>query len=127
MVVALLAVVKAGGAYVPIDPRYPANRIAFMLDDAQPEVVLATSQTADRVPTGVGLRLLVLDAEDTRQLLTQASGTDLTDADRVSPVDARHPAYVIYTSGSTGAPKGVVVSRAAVEGFLGAVGERVGL
>ncbi|WP_223865570.1 alpha/beta fold hydrolase [Streptomyces sp. 5-10] len=127
MVVALLAVVKAGGAYVPIDPRYPANRIAFMLDDAQPEVVLAISQTADRVPTGVGLRLLVLDAEDTRQLLTQASGTDLTDADRVSPVDARHPAYVIYTSGSTGAPKGVVVSRAAVEGFLAAVGERVGL
>ncbi|WP_275563086.1 AMP-binding protein, partial [Streptomyces sp. 5-6(2022)] len=127
MVVALLAVVKAGGAYVPIDPRYPANRIAFMLDDAAPEVVLATMETAERVPQRETGRLLVLDDEHTQQLLAQASATDLTDLDRVSPVDARHPAYVIYTSGSTGTPKGVVVSRVAVEGFLGAVGERVGL
>ncbi|WP_344599146.1 amino acid adenylation domain-containing protein, partial [Streptomyces violaceusniger] len=127
MVVALLAVVKAGGVYVPIDPRYPANRIAFMLDDAAPEVVLATVETAERVPQREAGRLLVLDDEHTQQLLAQASVTDLTDVDRVSPVDARHPAYVIYTSGSTGAPKGVVVSRAAVEGFLGAVGERVSL
>ncbi|MBD3011469.1 AMP-binding protein, partial [Streptomyces sp. 5-10] len=101
MVVALLAVVKAGGAYVPIDPRYPANRIAFMLDDAAPEVVLATMETAERVPQRETGRLLVLDDEHTQQLLAQASATDLTDLDRVSPVDARHPAYVIYTSGST--------------------------
>ncbi|MEU8878302.1 amino acid adenylation domain-containing protein, partial [Streptomyces javensis] len=110
MVVALLAVVKAGGAYVPIDPRYPASRIAFMLGDAQPEVVLATRDTADRVPRRAADQLLVLDDDRTQQLLARASATDLTDRDRVSPLDPRHPAYAIYTSGSTGTPKGVVVT-----------------
>ncbi|MBI0301342.1 AMP-binding protein, partial [Streptomyces sp. PRKS01-29] len=127
MVVALLAVVKAGGAYVPVDPRYPESRIAFMLGDARPEVVLATTGTADRIPQGEADRLLVLDDERTQRLMAEASGADVTDADRIRSLDSRHPAYVIYTSGSTGVPKGVVVSRGAVEGFLAAVGGRVGL
>ncbi|GDY58196.1 hypothetical protein SVIO_088190 [Streptomyces violaceusniger] len=110
MVVALLAVVKAGGAYVPIDPRYPANRIAFMLDDAEPDVVVAMGDTADRIPQRESTRLLVLDDDHTRHLLAQASATDLTDRDRTSPLDPRHPVYAIYTSGSTGTPKGVVVT-----------------
>ncbi|MBI0299412.1 amino acid adenylation domain-containing protein, partial [Streptomyces sp. PRKS01-29] len=123
MVVALLAVVKAGGAYVPIDPRYPANRIAFMLDDAQPEVVLATADTADRIPQRGAGRLLVLDDDRTRQLLAQAPATDLTDRERTSPLDPRHPAYAIYTSGSTGAPKGVLVTHANVVRLLEAIAQ----
>ncbi|MBL1121007.1 amino acid adenylation domain-containing protein, partial [Streptomyces sp. 110] len=121
MVVALLAVVKAGGAYVPIDPRYPRSRIGFMLDDAAPEVVLATRDTADRMPQGATDQLLVLDDDHTQQLLAQASATDLTDRDRTSPLDPRHPAYAIYTSGSTGAPKGVLVTHTNVVRLLEAI------
>ncbi|WP_433462462.1 amino acid adenylation domain-containing protein [Spirillospora sp. CA-128828] len=82
LVVAVLAVLKAGAAYVPIDPDYPEDRIAYMVEDAKP--------------------VLTLGPED-----LDAAGYD--DTDLGVAISPDHPAYVIYTSGSTGRPKGVVV------------------
>ncbi|MDX3188142.1 amino acid adenylation domain-containing protein [Streptomyces sp. MN03-5084-2B] len=99
LVTAILAVLKTGAAYLPLDPGYPADRIAFMLDDADPALVLAVAETA--VPGA-----LLLDDPD-----TLAGVTD-------EPLDVvlrpENPAYVIYTSGSTGRPKGVVVPHAGI-------------
>ncbi|PTU67966.1 non-ribosomal peptide synthetase, partial [Chromobacterium sp. Panama] len=104
LVVALLAVLKAGGAYLPIDLDYPAERIAFMLADAQPAVVLSRSELLAGLPVEHALCLdQIDDALET-----------LSDAPLDHPDDDRHPAYVIYTSGSTGRPKGAVNSHRAI-------------
>ncbi|WP_319459347.1 amino acid adenylation domain-containing protein [Micromonospora sp. RTP1Z1] len=110
LLVAILAVLKAGAAYVPVDTGYPAGRIAYLLADAEPALVLAVPQTAALVPAGA----LVLDGE----VGADRADTDLTDADRVAPLRPAHPAYVLYTSGSTGRPKGVVVEHRAVAAYL---------
>ncbi|WP_249605195.1 non-ribosomal peptide synthetase [Chromobacterium sp. IRSSSOUMB001] len=104
LVVALLAVLKAGGAYLPLDLDYPAERIAFMLDDAQPAVVLSRSELLAGLPVE---RALCLDQID-------AALETLSDAPLELAGDDRHPAYVIYTSGSTGRPKGAVNSHRAI-------------
>ncbi|MFF0739962.1 amino acid adenylation domain-containing protein [Streptomyces sp. NPDC004111] len=106
LVVALLAVLKAGGAYLPLDPDYPADRLAYMLADAEPACVLA--DRADRVPAS-GVPLVALDRLDTSAYPTGSPAPALT---------PEHPAYVIYTSGSTGRPKGVVVPHAAIDNRL---------
>ncbi|MFD8788629.1 amino acid adenylation domain-containing protein, partial [Kitasatospora sp. NPDC059599] len=108
LVVALLAVLKAGGAYLPIDPDYPADRIAYVVGEAAPAVVLASTATAGAVP-GSGVPVVLLDEPATGQRLAALADGDLSDADRRAPLLPSHPAYVIYTSGSTGRPKGVVV------------------
>ncbi|HVG45039.1 MAG TPA: AMP-binding protein, partial [Longimicrobium sp.] len=106
LVVAILAVLKAGGGYVPLDPAYPAERIAYVLEDAGAPVVVTTSDVLDRLP-GFGGATLCVDA----------------DADAIARESAENPsadagpeslAYVIYTSGSTGKPKGVQVTHANV-------------
>ncbi|MER6301919.1 amino acid adenylation domain-containing protein, partial [Kitasatospora sp. NPDC001539] len=108
LVVAVLAVLKAGGAYLPIDPDYPADRIAYTLRDAAPELLLTTTATAARLPDA-GPPSLLLD--------TPSTAAELAGASTTAPAPALvpdHPAYVIYTSGSTGRPKGVVVTHANV-------------
>ncbi|MDX6744045.1 non-ribosomal peptide synthetase [Actinocorallia sp. A-T 12471] len=117
MVEAVLAVAKAGAAYVPVDPAYPAERIAHMLSDARPALLVTTSEAAATLPQGPPV--LLLDAPETRARLAELSDADLTDADRTAPLRPDHPAYVIYTSGSTGTPKGVVVSQRALSAHLG--------
>ncbi|WDF35892.1 amino acid adenylation domain-containing protein [Streptomyces sp. T12] len=107
LVVALLAVLKAGAAYVPLDTGYPAERLAFMVEDAEPTLVLTASGTARILPPGVPLLLLDTDT-------TAFDAAELTDDDRLQPLRPEHPAYVIYTSGSTGRPKGVVVPHAGI-------------
>ena len=97
LVVSLLAVVKAGAAYVPVDPGYPAERIALMLDDVDPQCVLTAGSLA----------------ADHAELAGQAAN-DLRDGDRLSALTPAHPAYVIYTSGSTGVPKGVAITHAGI-------------
>jgi len=101
MVVALLAVLKAGGAYLPLDPAYPQARLAFMIQDAAPAVLLTQKQLVDRLPSG-SAQVLCVDQEYAWSSVP-VSGNPTT---QVSP---DHLAYVLYTSGSTGTPKGVLV------------------
>ncbi|MER5883789.1 amino acid adenylation domain-containing protein [Streptomyces sp. NPDC001941] len=112
-VVALLAVVKAGGAYLPVDPSYPADRVAYMLDDARPVAVIASTDTVGVVSVS-DTRLVVIDDERTVAAIAEHDGGALGVA-----IELEHPAYVIYTSGSTGRPKGVVVEHRSVAALLG--------
>ena len=114
-VTAMLAAAKAGGAYVPIDPQYPDERVAYMLGDAAPRLVLTTAQLGSRIPDAA---FLPLDTPQVSSLLDQYPGTDLTDEDRLGPLTRNTPVYVIYTSGSTGRPKGVVVEHRSVGAYL---------
>ncbi|MEU7540087.1 amino acid adenylation domain-containing protein, partial [Streptomyces narbonensis] len=109
-VVALLAVLKSGGAYLPIDPAYPADRIAYMLADAKPTVVLTSTSTASVIPQSDTTTVLVMDGLDLAGLEAAPLGVEIR---------PEHPAYVIYTSGSTGRPKGVVVEHRSVAGLMG--------
>ncbi|WP_327169301.1 non-ribosomal peptide synthetase [Streptomyces subrutilus] len=107
MVVALLAVLKSGAAYLPVDPSLPAERIAYLLSDAEPVLLLATGDVADALPAAAGLPRLDPGA------LHEADGVDDGPVPAPRPLPS-HPAYVIYTSGSTGRPKAVVVEHAAI-------------
>nr|QEO74037.1 AMP-dependent synthetase and ligase [uncultured bacterium] len=109
LVVAILAVLKSGAAYLPLDPDNPAARIAFLLHDAHPALLLTTSQTVGCVAEDITTPRLVLDDPNTVRMLAGHPDTDPTDIDRAMPLTPAHPAYVIYTSGTTGQPKGVVV------------------
>uniref|UniRef100_UPI00117D2F7D non-ribosomal peptide synthetase n=1 Tax=Streptomyces viridosporus TaxID=67581 RepID=UPI00117D2F7D len=120
IVVARLAVMKAGAAYLPVDPDYPADRIAYMLHDADPVLVITTGHDADRLPESTAAGRLLLDRLD----LAAAPATDPTDTDRPARLTVAHPAYVIYTSGSTGRPKGVVVSHRGLAAFATVLAER---
>ncbi|MCG8351896.1 MAG: amino acid adenylation domain-containing protein, partial [Chloroflexales bacterium] len=107
MLIAILGVLKAGGAYLPIDLVYPPERIAFMLDDAQPIALLSTAATAARLRAAAPPGLITLDTA--WPVIAQQPATDPAGA--ATPA---HAAYVIYTSGSTGQPKGVLVTHANV-------------
>ena len=109
-VVGLLAILKAGGAYVPLDPAYPAERIAFMLEDAQVSVLLTEERLRDQLPGGEA-RIVCLDSESPTSDQESAANLD-------GGASAGNLAYVIYTSGSTGKPKGVQITHGALANLL---------
>ncbi|WJE01554.1 non-ribosomal peptide synthase/polyketide synthase [Streptomyces antimycoticus] len=98
MVVAILGVLKAGGVYLPLDPELPAERLAFLLEDAEPA--------------------LVLDQAALRAVPATLPTADPTDADRTAALHPDSAAYVLYTSGSTGRPKGVAVEHRSMVNLL---------
>ncbi len=108
LVVSLLGILKAGGAYVPLDPSYPEARLAYMLEDASPSVVISQAGLLEKLSSGI--RVIELDRDETKADLAQASAENPRNRDRLGALLPEHPAYVIYTSGSTGQPKGVVMS-----------------
>jgi natural product biosynthesis luciferase-like monooxygenase protein len=109
MVEAVLATLKAGGSYLPLDPTYPADRIAFMVEDAALGIVLTEEGLRSRVPAGPS-QVITIDAD-----LSVCANASPKALDRTtSPSDL---AYVIYTSGSTGRPKGVMIEHRNVSNF----------
>ncbi|OIN46674.1 non-ribosomal peptide synthetase [Pseudomonas azotoformans] len=105
MVVGLLATLKAGGAYVPLDPQFPADRLAFMLDDSRAQVLLTQPHLIGRMAHPHGLQVVMVDDAQAAEHNPQVD------------VTPEHLAYVIYTSGSTGKPKGVMVRHQALCSF----------
>ncbi|WP_072803374.1 non-ribosomal peptide synthetase [Rhodococcoides yunnanense] len=108
LVVALLAVIKSGGGYVPVDPTNPADRIAYVLEDAAPAALVTWKGREFSVADG--LTCVEVDAVD----LGDVDSATIGDAERIRRLRPEDAAYVIYTSGSTGRPKGVVVPHVAV-------------
>ncbi|MGP4045444.1 amino acid adenylation domain-containing protein [Streptomyces sp. 2A115] len=108
LLVSVLATQKAGAAYVPVDPQYPSDRIAFMLSDSRPAVIVSTVGIGQALPE-CDAEMILVDAPDRVARVAARSAGDLTDAERTRPLLPTDAAYVIYTSGSTGRPKGVVV------------------
>ncbi len=106
IVVGLLGTLKAGGVYVPLDPAYPKERIAFMLEDAEVPVLLTQERLLARLPEH-NAKVVCLDSD------WEAIAQESTENPVCSTISA-NLAYVIYTSGSTGQPKGVLVSHASI-------------
>ncbi|MDQ0047474.1 nonribosomal peptide synthetase DhbF [Paenibacillus polymyxa] len=129
MVIGMLAVLKTGAAYVPLDPDYPQDRVAYVLEHASPVCILTNAQVADRIPADISVPRMLLDGgsgqEDLAAVLNGYNhelsaypDTNPTDRERVQPLSTDHPAYIIYTSGSTGKPKGVVITFKSLTNFL---------
>jgi amino acid adenylation domain-containing protein/non-ribosomal peptide synthase protein (TIGR01720 family) len=110
VIVAILGVLKAGATYVPLDPAYPLERLAYMLEDAQVIALISERELLERLPSYWG------------QIITIDADCDLVSRFGAEPpiggALAGNPAYIIYTSGSTGRPKGVIVSHRSVANRL---------
>jgi amino acid adenylation domain-containing protein len=106
MVVALLGILKAGGAYLPLDPSYPSERLAFMLEDSRPRLILTQHSLRHRLPATEALPVICLDSQEWREQEAPRFNSTSTS---LPTVNGANLAYLIYTSGSTGRPKGVAI------------------
>ncbi len=107
MVIALLSILKAGGAYLPLDRIFPRERLAFMLEDAKPRVLITLTKLRGEIPPH---QATVVYVDNFPQLNTLKTNIHRPTSDNL--------AYVLYTSGSTGKPKGVEISHRALVNFL---------
>ncbi|MBD2410524.1 non-ribosomal peptide synthetase [Nostoc calcicola FACHB-389] len=119
MLIGLLAVLKAGGAYIPLDPSYPKERLAFILEDAQAPILLTQTSLLEVLPQ---YKTQVVDLDVDWQKIAQQSQENL-----FYELTIDNLAYVIYTSGSTGKPKGVQIPHSALSNFLYSMKQRPGL
>ncbi|MFB2976514.1 amino acid adenylation domain-containing protein [Microseira sp. BLCC-F43] len=119
MLIALLAILKAGAAYVPLDPAYPQERIAYILEDAQISLLLTQQHLIVQLPQHQA-KVICLDTE--WNSIAQENKNNL-----VTEVTSNNLAYVIYTSGSTGKPKGVQIQHGAVVNFLTSMRQTPGI
>jgi len=106
LVVGLLGIIKTGGAYVPLDPTHPKERLAFLLADARPSVLLTQESLLERLPS-----------QEARVLCVDALGAVIRQESEVNPIGVttgESLAYVMYTSGSTGRPKAIAVPHRAI-------------
>eukprot|EP01048_Picozoa_sp_COSAG05_P024924 COSAG05_NODE_6097_length_1022_cov_1.604550_2_plen_201_part_01 len=117
LVGSLLAVMKAGVTYVPLDPVYPRDRIAMMVEDGQISVVLTSNdlaETAAKIVTDAHVKCSVVsvDSEETKV------ATEAQQPPKTWETDVQSIAYIIFTSGSTGRPKGVPIRHKSLVNFL---------
>ena len=110
MIIAILGVLKAGAAYVPVDPQYPAERIAYMLEDSSAAIVISSKESSPKIAAMAALEIIEIDGSG--DILQQPVHNP---AVAIAP---NHLAYVIYTSGSTGRPKGVMVQHSNLYSFI---------
>ncbi|KAF9344676.1 hypothetical protein BGX34_005436, partial [Mortierella sp. NVP85] len=115
MIVGVLAVLKAGGAYVPLDPSYPKERLAYIMEDAAPDIALvdsagygSLSEASQHLHGKDITSIVMIDSFDYPSTSVNPEASGLT---------SRHLAYIIYTSGSTGRPKGVMVEHQGVVNY----------
>jgi len=118
-VTSLLAILKSGGTYLPLDPKFPKERLAFMLADSEVSLVLSHSSKRENLPETTA-RFVLLDREN--ESLSRAPASNLALSG-----EPEHLAYLIYTSGSTGRPKGVMIPRRALVNFLLSMAETPGM
>ena len=120
MIVGLLAILKAGGTYVPLDPAYPQDRLAYMIEDSGLQLLLTQSHLQTQLSIPEGLQTLLLDQPQDWLAAYPTSAPNVA-------VTGEHLAYTIYTSGSTGKPKGVMVRHAALSNFVASMVEQPGI
>jgi non-ribosomal peptide synthase protein (TIGR01720 family) len=110
LIIALLAVLKAGGAYIPLDNKLPPERLAYMLGDAQPGIILTMAASVTALPDYQG-SVVCLD-EDWQSIVQHPPKNP------ANIVTGENLAYIIYTSGSTGNPKGVMLTHQGLANYL---------
>ncbi|MCL6591115.1 MAG: amino acid adenylation domain-containing protein [Firmicutes bacterium] len=114
MIIGIMAILKAGGAYLPIDPQYPRERIKYMLEDSETQVLLTQGELIPKVE----FQGAILDLNN--RGLFRGDGLELPKINT-----AQDLAYIIYTSGSTGQPKGVMIEHRAVHNFIQGISRRI--
>ncbi len=117
MLIGLLAIMKTGAAYVPLDPEYPEDRLMYMVEKSNIQLLLVTEGVSKSLPAFTGEKL-ILNGDTT--------GINEAKTSFVSKVTPEDLAYVIFTSGSTGQPKGVQIPHRAVSNFLGSMAIKPG-
>ena len=110
MVAGLLGILKSGSSYVPLDPSYPLDRLAYMVENAKITILLTQEKLRETIPTDLGQKIC-LDTDWNKIAQEDSNNPEVT----VTPEDL---AYVIYTSGSTGNPKGVAISHRAICNYV---------
>jgi amino acid adenylation domain-containing protein len=115
LIVAMLGILKAGGAYLPLDPAFPRDRLAFMMEDAQIAVLLTQTHLLNTLP------------ETTAKVICLDDRTALPSSHSPTFPTPSNLAYVIYTSGSTGKPKGVAIEHQQICNYVQGILERLNL
>ncbi len=122
MLVGILGILKAGAAYVPLDPTYPANRLAHIVQDSGVQIVVGHTQACSQLPQEKQYTAIHIDSESVKRDIESYFSSTPERA-----IQADHLAYVIYTSGSTGQPKGVMIEHRNLANFINAMEETPGI
>ena len=119
MIVGIMGILKAGAAYVPLDPDYPRDRLAYMIDDAQISILLTQEQYISQLPTSQA-SISQTPISQIQIICLDTNWIDISTFSEENPAfinTLENIAYLIYTSGSTGQPKGVIISHQALSSF----------